>query len=115
MAASLPSFGGIASRLVHDGLISEEAMQKVLAETQQQKTNLIAHLVDNKLVRPDAIAWVVSREFGDPLIDLEAINVNYIELTHYLKTKKRDSPTRVLDSNETNHQRLASILERLQR
>ena len=38
-----------------------------------------------------------------------------IELTHYLKTKKRDSPTRVLDSNETNHQRLASILERLQR
>ena len=78
MAASLPSFGGIASRLVHDGLISEEAMQKVLAETQQQKTNLIAHLVDNKLVRPDAIAWVVSREFGDPLIDLEAINVNYI-------------------------------------
>ena len=38
-----------------------------------------------------------------------------VELTHYLKTKKRDSPTRVLDSNETNHQRLASILERLQR
>ena len=38
-----------------------------------------------------------------------------LELTHYLKTKKRDSPTRVLDSNETNHQRLASILERLQR
>ena len=41
--------------------------------------------------------------------------VRIIELTHYLKTKKRDSPTRVLDSNETNHQRLASILERLQR
>ena len=40
---------------------------------------------------------------------------NILELTHYLKTKKRDSPTRVLDSNETNHQRLASILERLQR
>ena len=38
----------------------------------------------------------------------------FLELTHYLKTKKRDSPTRVLDSNETNHQRLASILERLQ-
>ena len=42
-------------------------------------------------------------------------NLTDIELTHYLKTKKRDSPTRVLDSNETNHQRLASILERLQR
>ena len=43
------------------------------------------------------------------------ITINILELTHYLKTKKRDSPTRVLDSNETNHQRLASILERLQR
>ena len=44
-----------------------------------------------------------------------AIGNAFLELTHYLKTKKRDSPTRVLDSNETNHQRLASILERLQR
>ncbi|MBD3726386.1 MAG: hypothetical protein IE936_04800, partial [Moraxella osloensis] len=51
MAASLPSFGGIASRLVHEGLISEAAMQKVLAESQQQKTNLIAYVVDNKLAQ----------------------------------------------------------------
>ncbi len=47
--------------------------------------------------------------------NLDKNNCVLIELTHYLKTKKRDSPTRVLDSNETNHQRLASILERLQR
>ena len=78
MAASLPGFGGIASRLVHEGLISEAAMQKVLAESQQQKINLIAYMVDNKLAQPDAVAWVISREFGDPLIDLDAINVNYI-------------------------------------
>ena len=78
MAASLPSFGGIASRLVHEGLISEAAMQKVLAESQQQKINLIAYVVDNKLAQADAVAWVISREFGDPLIDLDAINVNYI-------------------------------------
>ena len=49
------------------------------------------------------------------IVKESGINYNNIELTHYLKTKKRDSPTRVLDSNETNHQRLASILERLQR
>lgn len=78
MAASLPGFGGIASRLVHEGLISEAAMQKVLAESQQQKINLIAYVVDNKLAQADAVAWVISREFGDPLIDLDAINVNYI-------------------------------------
>ena len=78
MAASLPGFGGIASRLVHEGLISETAMQKVLAESQQQKTNLIAYVVDNKLAQADAVAWVISREFGDPLIDLDAINANYI-------------------------------------
>ena len=78
MAASLPGFGGIASRLVHEGLISEAAMQKVLAESQQQKINLIDYMVDNKLAQADAVAWVISREFGDPLIDLDAINVNYI-------------------------------------
>ena len=78
MAASLPGFGGIASRLVHEGLISEAAIQKVLAESQQQKINLIDYMVDNKLAQADAVAWVISREFGDPLIDLDAINVNYI-------------------------------------
>ena len=57
MAASLPGFGGIASRLVHEGLISEASMQKVLAESQQQKINLIAYVVDNKLAQADAVAW----------------------------------------------------------
>ena len=78
MAASLPGFGGIASRLVHEGLISEATMQKSIGRIAAAKINLIAYVVDNKLAQPDAVAWVISREFGDPLIDLDAINVNYI-------------------------------------
>lgn len=78
MSASFPSFGGIALRLVQEGLVTEQAMQTALAEVQQQKTNLIAHLVDNKLAKPEQVAWLIAREFGDPLIDLDAINVEYI-------------------------------------
>ena len=81
MSASFPSFGGIALRLVQDGLVTEQAMQMALAQSQQEKTNLIAYLVENKLVAADKVAWLIAREFGDPLIDLDALNTEYIPKT----------------------------------
>lgn len=78
MSASFPSFGGIALRLVQEGVVTEQAMQTALAEVQQKKTNLVAHLVENKLAKPDRVAWLIAREFGDPLIDLDAINTEYL-------------------------------------
>lgn len=78
MSASFPSFGGIALRLVQDGLVTEQAMQTALAQAQQEKVNLIAYLVDNKLAAADKVAWLIAREFGDPLIDLDALNTEYI-------------------------------------
>lgn len=81
MSASFPSFGGIALRLVQEGLVTEPAMQKALADAQQEKVNLIAYLVENKLAPADKIAWLIAREFGDPLIDLDALNTDYIPKT----------------------------------
>lgn len=78
MSAAFPSFGGIALRLVQEGLIKEEAMQAALAQSQQERVNLIAYLVDNKLANPTQIAWLIAREFGDPLIDLDALNPEYV-------------------------------------
>ena len=78
MSAAFPSFGGIALRLVQEGLIKEEAMQTALAQSQQERANLVAYLVDNKLANPSQIAWLIAREFGDPLIDLDALNPDYV-------------------------------------
>ncbi len=78
MSASFPSFGGIALRLVQEGIVTEQAMQKALTESQQQKVNLIAYLIENKMARSDKVAWLVAREFGDPLLDLDAIAISDI-------------------------------------
>lgn len=78
MSASFPNFGGIALRLVQEGIVAESIMQKALADSQQQKTNLIAYLAENKLADSRRVAWLIAREFGDPLIDLDAISDDYI-------------------------------------
>lgn len=53
-------------------------MQTALAQAQQAKTNLIAYLVDNNLAPADKVAWAIAHEFGDPLIDLDAMNLAYV-------------------------------------
>lgn len=78
MSTSFPSFGGIALRLVQEGIVTEKAMQTALTETQQNKTNLIAYLIEHKLAKSDSVAWLIAREFGDPLVDLDAISVEDI-------------------------------------
>ncbi|WP_230658727.1 type IV-A pilus assembly ATPase PilB [Psychrobacter sp. I-STPA10] len=74
------SFGGLAHRLVQDGLIAEDVMQKALSESQQQQTSLISYLVDNKLAAADKLAWAVAKEFGDPLFDIDQLNKDIVPM-----------------------------------
>ncbi|ELA08876.1 type II secretion system protein E [Moraxella macacae 0408225] len=74
----MPNFGGIALRLVQENIVSEAAMQKAITESQQEKKNLIAYLVESKVASADRVALLIAREFGDPLIDLDALNPDYI-------------------------------------
>ncbi|WP_040624749.1 type IV-A pilus assembly ATPase PilB [Moraxella macacae] len=76
--SALPNFGGIALRLVQENIVSEAAMQKAITESQQEKKNLIAYLVESKVASADRVALLIAREFGDPLIDLDALNPDYI-------------------------------------
>lgn len=76
--SAFPNFGGIALQLVQAGIVTESAMQKALTETQQSKQNLIAYLVEEKIASPDKVAELVAREFGDALIDLDALNPDYV-------------------------------------
>ncbi len=72
------SFGGIAYQLVQEGIVDEKKMTQALNQSQQEKVSLISYLVEHKLASADKVAHLVSREFGDPLFDLDAFNLENI-------------------------------------
>ncbi|MDE2421176.1 MAG: type IV-A pilus assembly ATPase PilB [Gammaproteobacteria bacterium] len=68
------SFGGLARQIVNEGLVSAEAMQRAITDAQMEKVTLINYLVTKKLAKADKIAWVIAREFGDSLFDLNMLD-----------------------------------------
>ena len=78
MSGQVASFGGLARRLVNEGLVSAEVMQKALAESQREKLALVNYLVSRKLANAAQIAWLIAREFGDPILDLDSLDQEQI-------------------------------------
>lgn len=68
------SFGGLARRLVNDGLVTAANMQRAISESQRDKTTLVTSLVTNMGVSSRQIANIIAQEFGDPLFDLDALD-----------------------------------------
>lgn len=71
-------FGGIAKRLVSSGLLSDTKMQEIIDEAQKQKMSLVSFVVSHKLAPADKVAWHMSNEFGDSLLDISQINIDSI-------------------------------------
>lgn len=72
------SFGGLARRLVNDGVVTAQNMQRAIADSQREKTSLVSALVSNIGVSASKLADVISTEFGDPLFDLNALDNDQI-------------------------------------
>lgn len=68
------SFGGLARRLVNDGVVTPINMQRAISESQRDKTTLVTTLVSNIGVSASQIANIIAQEFGDPLFDLDALD-----------------------------------------
>ena len=68
----------MAKQLVSDGVVSEENMQTAQTEAQQQQIGLVPYLVDNKLAKAHHLAQTLSQAFGDPLFDLDALNLDVV-------------------------------------
>ncbi len=77
-SAPTTTFGGLAKRLVMEGVVDAAAMQKALTEAQREQISLVTYLVNNKLAKATQVAWTMADEFGDPLIDLDAIDPELI-------------------------------------
>jgi type IV pilus assembly protein PilB len=74
--ATTNNLAGLPRRLVQDGIISEEQLQEATETARQQRVPLIAYLVSEDLADSRAIAVAASHEFGVPLLDLDAMEID---------------------------------------
>src|ERR1700692_4551868 len=65
--------GGLAQRLVQDGLVDEQTMLDAVARSKEKRLSLVTHLVAANLATARDIAISASNEFGVPLLDLDAV------------------------------------------
>lgn len=78
MATEPIPLSGLARRLVDEGLVDAEIVLKATVEARKTATPLVSYLVQNKLVEAKAIAVSAAAEFGVPLLDLSAFDVDSI-------------------------------------
>ena len=78
MAAPAPRnpLSGLPRRLVQDGIVTEDLLAQALDAVRDQPTTLVAHLIAEKLADARQVAVAASHEFGVPLLDLDAVEVD---------------------------------------
>src|SRR6056297_3422508 len=78
MAASIqPRLTGLPRRLVQDGVINESVAAEAESEAQKSATgSIVAYLVEKNLADPRDIACAACHEFGVPVLDLDAIEID---------------------------------------
>src|SRR5579863_956217 len=76
LGATRSGFGGLPQRLVQDGVVEEAAMLEAVNAARERKTSVVTQLVASGAANARDIAVAASTEFGVPLFDLEAVNVD---------------------------------------
>jgi type IV pilus assembly protein PilB len=67
---------GLPRRLVQDGVVSEGDLMAALNAIGGKSGNLVPHLVANRMGDPRQIAIAAAHEFGVPLLDLDAVDLD---------------------------------------
>jgi type IV pilus assembly protein PilB len=76
VSATNSALSGLSRRLVQDGLIPEDAVLQALKGAQAQRITLVAYLVGRQMIEARKIAVAAASEFGVPLLDLDAIDLD---------------------------------------
>jgi len=76
VTASQTNLAGLPRRLVQDGLISEDKLLEAMDAARKQKLPLVPFLVNEDLADARSIAVAASHEFGVPLLDLDAVDID---------------------------------------
>jgi type IV pilus assembly protein PilB len=113
------ALNGLARRLVEDGHIEVERAAAAVRQAAKNKTSLIRHLVDDKILDSRTIATTASRAFGIPLFDLDAMDLEVcafkqvdqklIQKHHVLPLYRRGNRLFVALSDPSNMQALDEL------
>ena len=111
--------GGLARKLVMDGLIEEQDAAQAFEEALSDSIPFISHVVAKGLADPTKIAHVAADEFGAALMDISALEVErevirlvaekLIRKHHVLPVYKRGNRLFMAVSDPTNLQALDEI------
>lgn len=77
MAAEI-RLNGLPRKLVADGLLGEKAAIDALQASLKEKVSFTSYLVSNKILSATKIAMGASKEFGLPVFDLDAIDLESV-------------------------------------
>jgi type IV pilus assembly protein PilB len=86
LGATRTGFGGLPQRLVQDGLVDEGAMLEAVNTARERKTNVVTQLVASGAANARDIAVAASNEFGTPLFDIDAVNLD-LEIVRLVSDK----------------------------
>ena len=75
-AASAPGLGGLARRLVADGVLAEDKARDAQAKAHKAGISIVSQIVDDKLAPSGRIAHSASSAFGVPMLDLNAVELD---------------------------------------
>jgi type IV pilus assembly protein PilB len=77
MASAQPisPLGGLARRLVQDGLLSAADAAAAAEQAAKKQWPLAQQLVESKLIPPLQLAWTAAQEFGVPFFDLSTLDI----------------------------------------
>ncbi|HLB31882.1 MAG TPA: type IV-A pilus assembly ATPase PilB [Gammaproteobacteria bacterium] len=112
VTANKMHLSGLARKLVVDGLIDETAAQDHYQKALKEKIPFVSYLVVNKLVTGRDIAAAAAQEFGVPVLDINALELDMetvklvkgdlIKKHHALPIFKRGKRLYVAVSDPTN-------------
>jgi type IV pilus assembly protein PilB len=68
--------GGLPQRLVQDGVVDETTMLEAMNAARERKSSIVTQLVSSGAATARDIAVAAANEFGVPLFDLDAINLD---------------------------------------
>ncbi|MGB0733209.1 MAG: type IV-A pilus assembly ATPase PilB [Pontibacterium sp.] len=116
MSQAFQPLSGLAKRLVGDGIFSADAASKASIKARESQQTFIAYVVENNMVSASKAASAAADEFGMPLLDLDALDLDtlpqgiiedaLISKHHALPLHKRGNRLFVAISDPTNTQAL---------
>ena len=76
LGSARAGLGGLPQRLVQDGVVEEAAMLEAMNAARERHVNIVTQLVSAGMASARDIAVAASNEFGVPLFDLDAVNLD---------------------------------------